>query len=118
MAHDFIDPGQQLRGLDNYKKYESMFHKGFPDMHLTINDIIAKGDKVWVRVEVTGTHTGEFRGISPTGNKIKLKSFMIWRIADGKIVARESQVWDFIDFYIQLGIIDYTENGKKLFPEK
>ena len=118
IASDFVDPDRQLRGLDSYKKYESMFNKGFPDMHLTIKDIIAKDDKVWIRIEVTGTHTGEFRGISPTGKKIKLNSFMIWRIADGKIVARESQVWDFIDFYIQLGIIEYTENGKKLFPEK
>ena len=112
MAHDFVDPDRQLRGLDSYKKYESMFIKGFPDMHLTIKDIIAKDDKVWVRIEVTGTHTGEFRGISPTGNKIKLKSFMIWRIADGKIVARESQVWDFLDFFKQLGVIEYTEQGK------
>ena len=118
MAPNFIDPDRQLRGLDNYKKYESMFIKGFPDMHLTIKDIIAKDDKVWVRIEVTGTHTGEFRGIPPTGNKIKLKSFMIWRIADEKIVARESQVWDFMDFFKQLGVIKYTEQGKKLFPEK
>ena len=87
-------------------------------MHLTIKDIIAKDDKVWVRIEVTMTHTGEFRGIPPTGNKIKLKSFMIWRIADGKIVARESQVWDFMDFFKQIGVIEYTEKGKKLFPEK
>ena len=95
MAPDFDDPDRQLRGLDNYKKYESMFIKGFPDVHLTIIDMIAKDDKVWVSIEVTGTHTGEYRGISPTGKKIKLKSFMIWRITDGKIVARESQVWDF-----------------------
>ena len=53
-----------------------------------------------------------------TGNKIKLKSFQIWRIADRKIVARESQVWDFIDFFKQIGVIEYTEKGKKLFPEK
>ena len=65
MAPDFVDPDRQLRGLDSYKKYESMFIKGFPDMHLTIKDIIAKDDKVWVRIEVTGTHTGEFSGIPP-----------------------------------------------------
>jgi len=118
MALDFVDLDQNLRGLDSFKKYESMFLKGFPDMYLTIKDIMAKGDRVWIRLEVTLTHTGEFRGILPTGNKIKLKSFMIWRIADGKIVARESQVWDFMDFFKQLGIIEYTEKGKKLFPEK
>ena len=118
MAPDFVDPNQQLRGLESFKEYEAMFLKGFPDIHLTIKDIIAKDDKVWVRVEVAMTHTGEFRGIPPTGNKTRLNSFMIWRIADGKIVAREAQVWDFMDFFKQLGVIEYTEQGKKLFSKQ
>ena len=118
MAPDFVDPDQKLRGLENFKKYESMFLQGFPDMHLTIKDIIAKGERVWIRLEGTATHKGEFRGIPPTGNKVTFKSFQILRIINGKIAERESQVWDFIDFYKQLGIIKYTETGKKLFPEK
>ena len=69
MAPDFVDLDQKLRGLENFKKYESMFLQGFPDMHLTIKDIIAKGDRVWIRSEITATHKGEFRGIPPTGNK-------------------------------------------------
>ena len=118
MSPDFVDLDQKLRGLESFKKYESMFIKAFPDMHLTIKDIIAKGDRVWIRSEITATHTGEFRGIQPTGNKVTFKNFMIWRIINGKIAERESQVWDFIDFYKQLGIIKYTEQGKKLFPEE
>lgn len=51
MALDFVDLDQNLRGLDSYKKYESMFIKGFPDMHLSIKDIIAK-DEVWVASSV------------------------------------------------------------------
>ena len=118
MAPDFVDLDQKLRGVESFKKYESMFLQGFPDMHLTIKDIIAKGDRVWISSEITATHKGEFRGIPPTGNKVTFKNFMIWRIINGKIAERESQVWDFIDFYKQLGIIKYTETGKKLFPEK
>ena len=118
IAPDFVDLDQKLKGLDSFKKYESIFLQAFPDMHLTIKDIIAKGDRVWIHSEITATHKGEFRGISPTGNKVTFKNFMIWRIIKGKIVERESQVWDFIDFYKQLGIIKYTEIGKKLFPEK
>lgn len=115
MAPNFVDPEQKLSGLDSFKKHESIFIKAFPDMHMNIKDIIAKEDKVWVSIEVTMTHKGEFRGISPTGNKIKLTSFQIWRIAGGKIAERQSQVWDFMDFYKQLGVIKYTEKGKKLF---
>jgi predicted ester cyclase len=118
MAPDFIDLDQKLRGLESFKKYKSMFLQGFLDMHLTIKDIIAKGDRVWIRSEITATYKGEFRGIPPTGNKITFKNFMIWRIINGKIAERESQVWDFIDFYKQLGIIKYTETGKKLFQQE
>ena len=39
-------------------------------------------------------------------------------MSDGKIVEKASQVWDFMDFFKQLGVIEYTEKGKKLFPEK
>ncbi len=118
MANDFVDLDQNLNGLESFKKYESMFLQGFPDMHLTVKDIVAKGDRVWIRSEITATNTGEFRGLPPTGNKIIFKNFMIWRIINGKIAERESQVWDFMDFYNKLGIIKYTETGKKLFPEK
>ena len=60
--------------------------KGFSDFHVTIEDIIAEGDKVWVRTKETATHTGEFRGLAPTNKKITYTAVAIWRIVDGKIV--------------------------------
>ena len=107
MSSDFVDRDLQVKSLEGFKKYESMWAKGFPDMHLTIEDITAEGDKVWIRLKGTATHTGEFRGLAPTGKKVTFKSFMIWRIVDGKIVERESQVWDFIEFFKQIGVIEY-----------
>ncbi len=107
IASDFVDRDLQVKSLEGFKKYESMWAKGFPDMHLTIEDITAEGDKVWIRLKVTASHTGEFRGLAPTGKRVTLKSFMIWRIFDGKIVERESQVWDFIEFFKQLGGIEF-----------
>jgi predicted ester cyclase len=44
----------------------------FPDLHHEIEDIVAEGDKVAVRLNVTGTHKGEFQGISPSGKKLSL----------------------------------------------
>jgi predicted ester cyclase len=64
------------------------------------------------------THTGEFLGVAPTGKKITLYGIVTWRIVDGKIVEKGPQVWDFMDIYKQLGIIEYTEKGRKLFPEQ
>ena len=59
---------------------------GMPDYHTTIEDLIAEGDKVVARVTMTGTHTGDFWGIPPTGRRVDLTAIYIVRIADGKIV--------------------------------
>jgi predicted ester cyclase len=90
-------------------------YKGFPDFHVTIEDVIAEGDKVCVRVKYVGTNTGEYRGLAPTGKKIAFTSVQIYRVVDRKIVEREA-VFDMLDFLEQLGSIEYTEKAKKLTP--
>jgi len=125
MTPDYVDPSLQLRGLEAYKQMFTMTLKGFPDWHETIEDIIAEGDKVWVRFKGTGTHTGEYQDylpsigkitLAPTGKKMTIMGVVIYRIVHGKIEEKKSGVYDFLDFYKQLGVIEYTEKGKKLFP--
>jgi len=70
VAPNFVDNTRQMYGLENMKQFLFMIFKGFPDWYLTIEDIIAEGDKVWIRITITGTHTGEFRGLAPTGKKL------------------------------------------------
>jgi len=122
IATDFVDERNtpyETRGLDSFRKFEAMFIKAFPDYHDTIEDIISEGDKVWVHLKVTGTHTGEwnFFGITlaPTGKKITYTGVSMWRIADGKVIERKS-VRDMLDFLRQLGVIEPTEKVKNLFP--
>jgi len=119
IALDFVsdpDTPAEVRGLESLKQIYTQYYKGFPDLIGTIEDIIAEGDEVWVRYTGTGTHTGEFMGIAPTGKKVTLKAFCIYRIVDTKVVEWR-QVVDMLDFYKKLGVIEYTETGKKLFPE-
>ena len=59
VAADYVDNILQIRGLESLKQTYTGFYKGFPDTHSTIEDIIAEGDKVWVRETETRTHTGE-----------------------------------------------------------
>jgi len=61
------------------------FINAFPDLRLNIEDKIAEGDKVAVRVNITGTHKGEFQGISPTGKKVSFVGIDFLAITDGKI---------------------------------
>jgi C-1 hydroxylase len=112
ISPDFYDPTFKLQGAEGYKQFETAFFRAFPDWVETIEDIIAEGDKVWVRFTGTGTHKGEWLGLAPTGKKMTLKAVQIWRIVDGKVVAKES-IGDLLDVFKQLGVIEYTEKAKK-----
>jgi steroid delta-isomerase-like uncharacterized protein len=116
IAQDFFDHTNQV-DREGLRQLFNMGFKGFPDWHETIEDIIAEGDRVWVRLTYTATHTGEFFGLAPTGKKITgMSSIDIYRIANGKL-AEYWNVRDTLKFAIQMGAIEYTEIGKKLFPE-
>jgi predicted ester cyclase len=95
----------------------------FSDFHETIENITTEGDKVWVHFKVTGTHTGEYKGNIPligkitlpsTGKKFTFTAVIIYRMSDGKIAEKEAAVYDFLDFYNQIGVIEYTGTGKQL----
>ena len=115
IAPDYFDHTNQV-GPEGLKQLFNMAFKAFPDWHETIEDIIAEGDKVWVRLTYTGTHTGEFFGLAPTGKKVTMTSVAIYRIVNGKLVEGR-----FIDnnlgMFKKIGAIEITEKGKKLFPE-
>ncbi|MCP8323656.1 MAG: ester cyclase [Candidatus Methylarchaceae archaeon HK02M2] len=115
IAPDYVDHTNQV-DRDGLKQLFTMGFTGFPDWHETIEDIIAEGDKVWVRLSYTGTHTGEFMGLPPTGKKITSKGVDIYRIVNGKL-AEYWNVIDNVDMFKQIGAIEITEKGKKLFPE-
>jgi steroid delta-isomerase-like uncharacterized protein len=115
LAPDYYDHSSQV-GPEGLKQLMNIAFKAFPDFHETIEDIIAEGDKVWARITFTGTHEGEWLGIAPTGKKIRIMMVDIFRIDNGKLV----EYWDVgdrLDFFNKLGVIEYTEEGKKLFPE-
>ena len=111
ISPDFYDPAFNLRGSKDYKKFELAFFKGFPDWIETIEDIIAEGDKVWVHFNATGTHMGEWLGLAPTGKKVTVKAVQMWRLDNGKVVAKDS-IMDSLDTFIKLGVIGYTEKAK------
>jgi predicted ester cyclase len=64
----------------------TLLHTAFPDFHITIEDIIAEGDKVVTRMLFHGRHQGPFFGIPPTGKYVEWCAIRIYRIADGKLV--------------------------------
>lgn len=60
------------------------FRRAFPDLHFAIEDMVGEGDRVAVRLTVTGTHEGAFKGIPATGRRIAVEHIHIARIVDGR----------------------------------
>jgi len=114
VAPEYVDHSNQIKGVEALKQLMKVGKPAFPDWHETIEDIIAEGDKVWVLLTYTATHTGEFRGLAPTGNKMTGKAVDIHRIVNGKVVEYWN-VTDGLDIFKQMGAIEYTEEGKKFF---
>jgi predicted ester cyclase len=61
------------------------FEAGFPGYELLIDDIIAEGDKVVVRVHSWQRHDGAFMGFPPTGKEFSITGIIIYRVEDGRI---------------------------------
>jgi len=73
-------------GPEGFKQVMGMFFAAFPDMHVAIEEQVAEGDKVASRGTFTGTHTGDFMGIPPTGRTVAMAFIGWYRFdAEGKI---------------------------------
>ena len=106
---DFVHHGPGLPSdLAGLKQALPLFRAAFPDMEITVEDMIADGDKVFDRVSWQATHQGELMGIPPTGKQVKVQEMHICRIAGGKMVERWSQ-WDAFGMLQQLGVIPVPE---------
>jgi predicted ester cyclase len=81
-----------------------MLRQAFPDLHYTIEDQLAEGDRTAVRVTITGTNTGSFRGRPPTGKFIRWTGIVISRHAGDKVVEQWIQV-DTLSVMQQLGLV-------------
>ena len=79
--------------LQDVKAHNAMTIAAIPDVTATIEDIIAEGDRVAVRMTMRGTQKGEFRGIPPTGKTAVMTEMSIYRISEGKI----AEGWDLSD---------------------
>ncbi len=102
----FPVPGQPP-GIAGVKYALQAFYTGFPDLTMTVDDLIAEGDKVVARLTARGTHQGPFRGIPATGRVIEWTGIRIFRIAEGKIAEHWAN-WDDLSLVQQLGGVALT----------
>jgi steroid delta-isomerase-like uncharacterized protein len=72
--------------------------RAFPDLHITVEELIAEGDKVVEKDMVTGTHQGEYNGLPPTGKSVSYNEIFIMRFVNGRI----AEIWGVVDVFSQL----------------
>ena len=95
-AADYIDhtsSNPELAGRENIKRFAEEWLAAFPDSHSVVEDVVAEGDKVASRWTTSATHQGQFRGVSPTGERVEVEAIGIFRIAEGRVV----ESWDKYD---------------------
>jgi hypothetical protein len=94
----------QATGAAALKEVFGMLHRVFPDLQVSVEDMVAEGDKVAGRNSVTGTHQGEYMGIRPTGASVTYNEIFIFRFEDGRI----AETWGVVDVLSQLRQLGVT----------
>ena len=62
------------------------YFTAFPDLHVSLDELIAEGNTVFLRSTMTGTHDGEYKGLPPTGRHIAAESAEVFTVAEGRFV--------------------------------
>ena len=110
IAPEFLrhDPGLpfEVRGPEGVKKLADALHPGIPDMDLPIEDVIAEGGKVLVRLRVKGTHGGDLMGVPATGKPIDIAVLDLFQFQDGKLVEHWALL-DNLGLLRQIGVLAF-----------
>lgn len=104
VQHDNPALPQPVMSSEDLKKYVTAYRTALPDLHFTIDDLIADGDEVVWRFTASGTQRGELWGVLPTGKSAAVPGIIIFRLAGGKIAEGWVMV-DTLSMLQQLGVI-------------
>ena len=105
VAYNLEGPEVTSRGREAFIEFHKRTCEAIPDLRFEILDTIAEGDKVVLRGQILGTHTGEQLGVKPTGNRIDVGAAVFLRFENGRI----AEAWNHLDqlaFYQQLRILN------------
>lgn len=99
LSDDYQELAYESR--EGLKRFAGKILEAFPDKRYTVEEKIAQGEKVLVRMTVKGTHTGTFFGTAPTGNSIDVTLYRQYRVVDGKIAEHRGWI-DMVTMWRQL----------------
>lgn len=97
------------QGPPSFRATVEGLRRGFPDIRFTVEELIGEGDRVVIRWTWTGTHSGPFRELAPTGKSVKNSGIAIYTLRDGKVVASKLES-------DRLGVLQQL--GQKTIPQR
>jgi steroid delta-isomerase-like uncharacterized protein len=97
----YAEMPEPLQGRETWQQGYELVKRAFPDLRIRVDDLVAAGDKVALRLTLSGTHQGEFQGIPATGRTVSYVSHEFYRVADG-LVAEEWICSDMASLFSQL----------------
>jgi len=111
---DIFDPDVRLStplpiaatGAEAVKQVWATLLRAYPDVHVTVEDLIAEGDKVVARNTVTGTNRGEYMGRPATGKPVTYNEIFVVRFADGRVV----ETWGVVDVLAQMKQLGFLQS--------
>lgn len=105
IAHGLAgESGEALRGTEDFKLFHRKFRDAFPDIEVTVEDVISEGDKVAARCRVRGSHRGDSLGFAASDRPMEITGMTFARVRDGRIVEAWNN-FDFISMFQQLGAL-------------
>jgi steroid delta-isomerase-like uncharacterized protein len=100
----YRSPGEEVRGQEGLAALFDGYRSAFPDLALTIDDLVVADDATVMAFTLTGTHRGDLLGIPATGRRVRVNGMVRSRFRDGKI-AEEWEILDQLSLFEQLGIV-------------
>jgi len=104
VAADYTEHSEGFQGVEPFRQQVAAFRAGFPDLYVSIDQLLTDGDRFASRTTVTGTHTGDLMGMPATGKQISVEAVDMGRIENGQAKER----WGGLNMYSllsQLGMI-------------
>jgi steroid delta-isomerase-like uncharacterized protein len=104
VAPGYVEHSEGFQGVEPFRQQITAFRTAFPDLRVTVEDVLTDGDRFASRTTVTGTHTGDLMGMPATGRRISVEAVDIGRIENGQAAER----WGGLNMYAlltQLGVI-------------
>jgi predicted ester cyclase len=95
--------------LDATKRLYQMMYQGFPDLKHNIIEQVAADDKVVTRWVATGTQSGNFMGVAPTGKRVEFTGINVYTI-EHRLFAESQVNWDLLSLFRQIGAATVNAN--------